>query len=164
MGNILSKDTNNNWSVTASGGRQWVGTQAVYEAALQSGSIPPNTMVCITDDGSNDPVDVVQNGNMHAVTSNAVYDALPTFEQYILPPRTYTITAYGSIEMETTISWSNDIIVIPRWLGSTEVVLVNYYNLNNKVNIALKNISSSAITVTDQLLHLSVIRSKANWY
>lgn len=36
---------------TASGTRYWVGTRDAYNAAKLNGSIPGNTMICITDDG-----------------------------------------------------------------------------------------------------------------
>lgn len=113
---------------------------------------------------SNNAVDIVENGNMNPVTSNAVYDALPIFEQYILPPVSYTIAPNSVFEMVTNIPWSSDIIVICRWLGSVLAVPVNYYETNGKVTIVIMNASaSSTITATDQRIHLSVIRSKVNW-
>ena len=112
---------------------------------------------------SNNAVDTVENGNMNPVTSNAVYDALPIFEQYILPPMTYTIASDAILDLETVIPWTDDIIVIPRWLGTNQAVMSNYYNSNGKVMITLKNNLNSTITITDARIHLSVIRSKVNW-
>lgn len=73
---ILSKDSNNNWIPTASGNGTFIGTTAAFNAIKDT--LPVNTVAYITDDGNGDlqPVDAVTNGDMHPVTSNAVYDAL----------------------------------------------------------------------------------------
>lgn len=111
---------------------------------------------------SNNAVDTLENGNMNPVTSNAVYDAMPTFEQYVLP-MTYTIASNEILDIETVIPWTDDTIVIPRWLGTNQVVMSNYYNGNGKVGITLKNNLNSTITITDARICLSVIRSKEYW-
>ena len=73
---ILSKDSNNNWIPTASGNGTFIGTLAAFNAIKDT--LPVNTVAYITDDGNGDlqPVDAVTNGDMHPVTSNAVYDTL----------------------------------------------------------------------------------------
>lgn len=73
---ILSKTSNNNWIPTAGGTGTFIGTLAAFNAIKDT--LPVNTVAYITDDGNGDlqPVDAVTNGNMHPVTSNAVYDAL----------------------------------------------------------------------------------------
>lgn len=75
---ILSKDSNNNWTPTAGGTGTFIGTLAAFNAIKDT--LPVNTVAYITDDGNGDlqPVDAVTNGDMHPVTSNAVYDALVT--------------------------------------------------------------------------------------
>lgn len=78
---ILSKDSNNNWTPTASGTGTFIGTLAAFNAIKDT--LPVNTVAYITDDGNGDlqPVDAVTDGNMHPVTSNAVYDTLNTVTQ-----------------------------------------------------------------------------------
>lgn len=73
---ILSKDSNNNWTPTAGGNGTFIGTAAAFNAV--KATLPVNTVAYITDDGNGDlqPVDAVTNGDMHPVTSNAVYDKL----------------------------------------------------------------------------------------
>lgn len=71
---ILSKDSNDNWTPTAGGNGTFIGTTAAFNAIKDT--LPVNTVAYITDDGNGDlqPVDAVTNGDMHPVTSNAVYD------------------------------------------------------------------------------------------
>ena len=71
---ILSKDSNNNWTPTAGGTGTFIGTLAAFNAIKDT--LPVNTVAYITDDGNGDlqPVDAITDGNMHPVTSNAVYD------------------------------------------------------------------------------------------
>lgn len=73
---ILSKDSNNNWTPTAGGTGTFIGTLVAFNAIKDT--LPVNTVAYITDDVNDDlqPVDAVTNGNMHPVTSNAVYDKL----------------------------------------------------------------------------------------
>lgn len=59
----------------ANGMRCWIGTKAAHDAAVQTGTMPNNCLVAIIDDWQDATVDVVEDGNMHPVTSNAVYDA-----------------------------------------------------------------------------------------
>ena len=78
---ILSKDSNNNWAPTAGGTGTFIGTLAAFNAIKDT--LPVNTVAYITDDGNGDlqPVDAVTDGNMHPVTSNAVYDNLKNYVQ-----------------------------------------------------------------------------------
>ena len=71
---ILSKTSNNNWTPTAGGTGTFIGTLVAFNAIKDT--LPVNTVAYITDDGNGDlqPVDAVTNGDMHPVTSNAVYD------------------------------------------------------------------------------------------
>ena len=71
---ILSKTSNNTWTPTAGGTGTFIGTLAAFNAIKDT--LPVNTVAYITDDGNGDlqPVDAVTNGDMHPVTSNAVYD------------------------------------------------------------------------------------------
>lgn len=62
----------------ANGQRIWLGTKAAHDAAEAAGTLPTNCLIAITDDGDNSGiVDVIQDGNMNPVTSNAVYDHAP---------------------------------------------------------------------------------------
>lgn len=74
------KDDNGNWVVVAGGQRTWVGTKAALQTALNNSEIPEGTPAMVTDDYAEgtEIVDVVENNNMKAITSNAVYDALMT--------------------------------------------------------------------------------------
>lgn len=74
---ILSKDSNNNWTPTASGTGTFIGTLAAFNAIKDT--LPVNTVAYITDDGAG-IADVVADGNMNPVTSNAVYDELNKVE------------------------------------------------------------------------------------
>lgn len=47
--NIVNKDTGE-LVTTASGSRIWIGTKAGHDAAVASGDMPNNCIVCITDD------------------------------------------------------------------------------------------------------------------
>lgn len=77
---IISKDKQGNWTPTAGGTGTFIGTAAAFNAIKDT--LPVNTVAYITDDGNGDlqPVDAVTNGDMHPVTSNAVYDAMNTVE------------------------------------------------------------------------------------
>lgn len=90
---ILSKDSNNNWIPTASGNGTFIGTAAAFNAV--KATLPVNTVAYITDDGNGDlqPVDAVTNGDMHPVTSNAVYDKLDVVGQvYNISPAAFTLS------------------------------------------------------------------------
>lgn len=160
---MILSNNNGTFTPTAGGTGTFIGTAAAFNAV--KATLPVNTVAYITDDGNGDlqPVDAVTNGDMHPVTSNAVYDALPTFEQYIFQ-LTYTIPADSWLDIATSINWSQDIVVISRWLGSVGLSLVNYYEgSNNKVILTVQNTTPASITVTSGMIHVTVIRSKVNW-
>ena len=167
IGKVDSSDPLNNELValeTGAGSSIFVGTQAEWDA-LSTAEKNEYSQASITDVNSvvHVPVDTIADGNMNPVTSNAVYDALPTFEQYIFQ-HTYTIPAESWIDIATSIEWSQDIVVISRWLGSVGLSLVNYYQgSNNKVLLSVQNTTPASITVTSGMIHVTVIRSKVNW-
>jgi len=76
---IISKDNQGNWIPVATGNGTFIGTLAAFNAIKDT--LPVNTVAYITDDGNGDlqPVDAVTDGDMHPVTSNAVYDKLKGF-------------------------------------------------------------------------------------
>lgn len=95
---ILSKDSNNNWTPTAGGTGTFIGTLAAFNAIKDT--LPVNTVAYITDDGNGDlqPVDAVTNGDMHPVTSNAVYDELKNLVKTVtLSNKSFTIPAGGFV-------------------------------------------------------------------
>jgi len=75
--NIYNKDTGT-LTALASGQRTWVGTKAAYNAAKQAGTLPNNCFIYIIDDEDDSVVNAVTNGDMRAVTSNAVYNYVDT--------------------------------------------------------------------------------------
>jgi hypothetical protein len=70
---IISKDSNNNWTPVATGNGTFVGTKTAFDAVKDD--LPDNTVAYTTDDGES-VTDEITDGDMRAVTSNAVYDAL----------------------------------------------------------------------------------------
>ena len=92
---ILSKTSNNNWTPTAGGTGTFIGTLAAFNAIKDT--LPVNTVAYITDDGNGDlqPVDAITNGDMHPVTSNAVYDALN--KSVTITNKTFTIPTGGCV-------------------------------------------------------------------
>ena len=62
----------------ANGQRIWLGTKAAHDAAVAAGTLPTNCLIAITDDGDlGGVVDFIEEDNMNAVTSNAVFDRAP---------------------------------------------------------------------------------------
>jgi hypothetical protein len=57
---------------TASGTRYWVGTRDAYNAAKLNGSIPGNTMVCITDDGGQETITGTATPNADYISSGTI--------------------------------------------------------------------------------------------
>ena len=86
---IISKDSNNNWTPVATGNGTFVGTNAAFDSVKDD--LPDNTVAYTTDDGES-VTDEITNGDMRAVTSNAVYDNLIKTEQITLTALTGTIT------------------------------------------------------------------------
>lgn len=70
---IITKDSNNNWTPVATGNGTFVGTKAAFDAVKDD--LPDNTVAYTTDDGES-VTDEIADGDMQAVTSNAVYDEL----------------------------------------------------------------------------------------
>ena len=77
---MILSNNNGTFTPVAGGTGTFIGTKAAFNAVKDT--LPENTVAYITDDGNGDlqPVDAVTNGDMHPVTSNAVYDVLNTVE------------------------------------------------------------------------------------
>lgn len=75
---MILSNNNGTFTPVAGGTGTFIGTAAAFNAV--KATLPVNTVAYITDDGNGDlqPVDAVTNGDMHPVTSNAVYDELNT--------------------------------------------------------------------------------------
>lgn len=73
---MILSNNNGTFTPVAGGTGTFIGTAAAFNAV--KATLPVNTVAYITDDGNGDlqPVDAVTNGDMHPVTSNAVYDTL----------------------------------------------------------------------------------------
>ena len=73
---MILSNNNGTFTPVAGGNGTFIGTAAAFNAIKDT--LPVNTVAYITDDGNGDlqPVDAVTNGDMHPVTSNAVYDTL----------------------------------------------------------------------------------------
>lgn len=73
---MILSNNNGTFTPVAGGNGTFIGTSAAFNAV--KATLPVNTVAYITDDGNGDlqPVDAVTNGDMHPVTSNAVYDRL----------------------------------------------------------------------------------------
>lgn len=78
---MILSNNNGTFTPVAGGNGTFIGTAAAFNAV--KATLPVNTVAYITDDGNGDlqPVDAVTNGDMHPVTSNAVYDKLNTVTQ-----------------------------------------------------------------------------------
>lgn len=110
---ILSKDSNNNWTPTAGGTGTFIGTAAAFDAV--KATLPVNTVAYITDDGNGDlqPVDAVTNGDMHPVTSNAVYDKLDVVGQvYNISPAAFTLSGSSQTVNCGTLNKGKYLIVV----------------------------------------------------
>lgn len=91
--------TNKEVSVGDEISRTWTGTKAEWDA-ISDKSIYDGWIINITDDaavGSGPVVDVVEDGNLNAVTSNAVYD---TFKVKKLSLPNKNTGAYGLVAIE----------------------------------------------------------------
>lgn len=77
---MILSNNNGTFTPVAGGTGTFIGTAAAFNAV--KATLPVNTVAYITDDGNGDlqPVDSVTNGDMHPVTSNAVYDVMNTVE------------------------------------------------------------------------------------
>ncbi len=88
----------------ANGSRMWIGTKAVHDAAEQAGTLPSNVLIAITDDYGDATVDVVEDGNMNPVTSNAVYDAFAKLDAIIQDSK----DSRGWIQIPCPIIWDGN--------------------------------------------------------
>lgn len=111
---MILSNNNGTFTPTAGGTGTFIGTAAAFNAV--KATLPVNTVAYITDDGNGDlqPVDAVTNGDMHPVTSNAVYDKLNTKQDVI---ETITVHAdtwrnYTTIENKDT-DWIQGNITSP---------------------------------------------------
>lgn len=109
-------------------------------------------IIATKDDGNelSNPVDVVQNGNMHAVTSNAVADSLctistPQFDiNYILwareiyNPITKVVTIFARVRNDASPTLGQSVI-FPIHKGNNDfypgedVKIVKYYDQRNRI-------------------------------
>lgn len=166
---ILSKDSNNNWIPTASGNGTFIGTLAAFNAIKDT--LPVNTVAYITDDGNGDlqPVDAVTNGDMHPVTSNAVFDSLylkGISATEVLNVSRETIVAAGTVYNYTTtatiptdgwykfqvqVNMKDNAGVISNWVkfnvGTIEVVSVTTFQpaWNNKTNTVIIPVKAGTV-------------------
>lgn len=146
---ILSKDSNNNWTPTAGGTGTFIGTLAAFNAIKDT--LPVNTVAYITDDGNGDlqPVDAVTNGDMHPVTSNAVYDKLDVVGQvYNISPAAFTLSGSSVTVNCGALNKGKYIIVVS---------LLNYIKYDNcrlfvgpgsVVDMGRSNLTAAAIQQT----------------
>ena len=170
----------------AGGTGTFIGTSAAFNAV--KATLPVNTVAYITDDGNGDlqPVDAITNGDMHPVTSNAVYDAISpigtsiTANPYPLPVtlQPNAPTAIGEITL-TPGSW---IVIVSGWhfietpenilyicldsdwfmsnKPSTGWEVVGYYktSTNKVVKVNAYNSTNSAIAVANRNWKITAIK------
>ena len=127
--NIVNESTGE--LVTLSSGvRCWIGTKAAHTIAVANHTIPNNVMVCITDDYDDQVANVVEEGNMKPVTSNAVYNAIQPAEHFISgymedpdnPKFKLRISYYACIRFTLTL-------YTPDSLGIYNVYYIPYMNI-----------------------------------
>ena len=90
---MILSNNNGTFTPVAGGTGTFIGTSAAFNAV--KATLPVNTVAYITDDGNGDlqPVDAITNGDMHPVTSNAVYDKLDVVGQvYDISPAAFTLS------------------------------------------------------------------------
>lgn len=106
--------TNKEVSVGDEISRTWTGTKAEWDAIVDK-SVYDGWIINITDDaavGSGPVVDVVEDGNLNAVTSNATYDALQTIVKNSLVHAQGTLpSSTGTTGEIYTLSDNNYILV-----------------------------------------------------
>ena len=102
----------------------------VYEdmdaAATDLANLAENQIIATHDTGSelSAPVDTVQSGNMHAVTSNAVANKCCRFPDYAHP-----------IDLGTAQSWTATEDCYAEWFYMTSATNREFFINNNKVNV-----------------------------
>ena len=109
----------------ANGMRCWIGTKAAHDAAVQAGTMPNNCMVALTDDYEDATVDVVEDGNMHPVTSNAVYDAFAKMDAVIQASK----DSRGWIQIPCPIIWDGN-TSRNSLMYFTDFYLLSMYDIN----------------------------------
>jgi len=146
---IISKDSNNNWTPVATGNGTFVGTKAAFDAVKDD--LPDNTVAYTTDDGES-VTDEITDGDMRAVTSNAVYDALnPTETTITGTSRTVSVTV-GKTDWFTltapTIP-SNKRVV--RWFATVNIsqarVAVGYTTSSTPNGVIITSDESGDVTI-----------------
>lgn len=162
---MILSNNNGTFTPVAGGTGTFIGTAAAFNAV--KATLPVNTVAYITDDGNGDlqPVDAVTNGDMHPVTSNAVYDKLQALGQrYQINNMSFTIASGGFLDITTSVTYptDDDVLLIPRWWGDTGLMLVNYWNNNGKVCITLKNITGQSITVQNVSMYFALVYIRGN--
>ena len=154
--------TNKEISVSDEISRTWTGTKAQWDAIADK-SVYDGWIINITDDqtsGVGIVVDTVEEGNMNAVTSNAVYDTVHGFISIV--GKQYSGTVPG--EYYFTINLSADPPTVPQ--GYTAIGIAGYYLHGGNPSLAvpgvtlntarITNNSTTAVTVTLDVYFLIV--------
>ena len=166
---MILSNNNGTFTPVAGGTGTFIGTSAAFNAV--KATLPVNTVAYITDDGNGDlqPVDAITDGDMHPVTSNAVFDSLylkGTSATEVLNISRETIVAAGTAYNYTTTAtiptdgWykfqvqanmKDNAGVISNWVkfnvGTIEVVSVSTFQpaWNNKTNTVIIPVKAGAV-------------------
>lgn len=124
----------------ANGMRCWIGTKAAHDAAVQAGTMPNNCLVAIVDDWEDSTVDVVEDGNMHPVTSNAVSADLSPIQSKLNGAnviKTRNVSSlqagtYGEASLSTTLSEEKIIHIIA--YSSGQNLVANHFVNGSLIN------------------------------
>lgn len=110
---MILSNNNGTFTPVAGGTGTFIGTATAFNAIKDT--LPVNTVAYITDDGNGDlqPVDAVTNGDMHPVTSNAVYDKLDVVGQvYDISPAAFTLSGSSQAVNCGTLNKGKYLIVV----------------------------------------------------
>ena len=166
---MILSNNNGTFTPVAGGTGTFIGTSAAFNAIKDT--LPVNTVAYITNDGNGDlqPVDAITDGDMHPVTSNAVFDSLylkGTSATEVLNISRETIVAAGTAYNYTTTAtiptdgWykfqvqanmKDNAGVISNWVkfnvGTIEVVSVSTFQpaWNNKTNTVIIPVKAGAV-------------------
>ena len=166
---MILSNNNGTFTPVAGGTGTFIGTSAAFNAIKDT--LPVNTVAYITNDGNGDlqPVDAITDGDMHPVTSNAVFDSLylkGTSATEVLNISRETIVAAGTAYNYTTTAtiptdgWykfqvqanmKDNAGVISNWVkfnvGTIEVVNVSTFQpaWNNKTNTVIIPVKAGAV-------------------
>lgn len=105
---ILTKDSNDNWSTVAAGAGTWTGTKAAWEAGLQAGTIPANTVGLITDDaeeGSAVTSGTVTNIGNWVKYGKVVHFVMNTTSTYLPDGGTFTLPFKPVLSDSVIVRW-----------------------------------------------------------